>query len=78
VPAKRGDVVCFNIYAIHGSYINQTDRIRRMVRVGYRDPLNKQLAGQSAGRPGVIVSGVRLREAGDKALTEIEVEQLAK
>ena len=30
VPARRGDVVCFNIYTIHGSYINQTDRVRRI------------------------------------------------
>ncbi|MCZ7599913.1 MAG: phytanoyl-CoA dioxygenase family protein [Gammaproteobacteria bacterium] len=42
VPAKRGDVVCFNIYTIHGSYINTTDRVRRMVRAGYRDPENHQ------------------------------------
>jgi phytanoyl-CoA hydroxylase len=61
VPAKRGDVVCFNIYCIHGSYINQTDRVRRMVRVGYRDPLNKQIGGQSLGRPGIMVRGLRVR-----------------
>lgn len=61
VSAKRGDVVCFNIYTIHGSYINQTKKPRRMVRVGYRDPQNRQLAGQSNGRPGVIVWGYRDR-----------------
>lgn len=69
VPAKRGDVVCFNVMTIHGSYINTTDKARRLVRMGYRDPLNKQLAGQSVGRPGIIVSGVRARAGEDAALT---------
>ena len=55
VPAKRGDVVCFSIYTIHGSYINTTDKPRRLVRVGYRDPQNLQTAGQSLGRPGLMV-----------------------
>lgn len=59
VPAKRGDVVCFNIFTIHGSYINQTDRIRRLVRVGYRSPANRQFSGQSAQRPGIMVHGRR-------------------
>jgi phytanoyl-CoA hydroxylase len=36
VPAKRGDVVCFSINTIHGSYMNSTDRPRRLVRMGYR------------------------------------------
>lgn len=70
VPAKRGDVVCFNIHTIHGSYINTTDRIRRMVRVGYRDPDNEQLAGQSVGRPGFMVAGRRLRREGAEMLTQ--------
>jgi hypothetical protein len=61
VPAKRGDVVCFSIYTVHGSYINQTKKPRRMVRVGYRDPQNRQVAGQSLGRPGLIVAGYRER-----------------
>ena len=58
-PAEAGDVVAFSIYTIHGSYINQTDRWRRLVRLGYRDPLNKQLAGQSLGLAGLIVHGTR-------------------
>jgi ectoine hydroxylase-related dioxygenase (phytanoyl-CoA dioxygenase family) len=62
VPAKRGDVVCFNIYTIHGSYINTTREPRRLVRVGYRDPQNHQLAGQSHHRPGLMVAGYRVRE----------------
>ena len=33
VPARRGDVVVFCIHTIHGSRINQSDRIRRMVRI---------------------------------------------
>jgi len=61
VSAKRGDVVCFNIYTVHGSYINTTDRNRRLVRVGYRDPENQQLGGQSASRPGLMVRGERPR-----------------
>ena len=61
VPANRGDVVVFNIHTIHGSRINQTDRMRRMVRVGYRDPGNKQTGGQSHGRPGLMVMGKRAR-----------------
>ena len=68
VPAKRGDVVCFNIYTVHGSYINTTDRVRRMVRVGYRDPENTQIEGQSFGRPGFMVKGIRPRAVGQPVL----------
>jgi len=60
VPAKRGDVVLFNIFCVHGSYINTTDKVRRMVRCGYRDPENVQLGGQSLGRPGIMVRGLRV------------------
>ncbi|MCL5274607.1 MAG: phytanoyl-CoA dioxygenase family protein [Chloroflexi bacterium] len=66
VPARRGDVVCFNINTIHGSYINTTDKARRLVRVGYRNPLNKQYAGQSMGRPGLLVHGYRDRQDGQQ------------
>lgn len=59
MPAKAGDVVAFSIYTVHGSRINSTDRWRRLVRVGYRDPANQQLAGQSLGRAGLVVSGTR-------------------
>jgi hypothetical protein len=55
-------VVLFNIYTIHGSYINTTKQPRRMVRVGYRDPENVQVAGQSLGRPGLLVRGYRVRQ----------------
>lgn len=64
VPASRGDVVVFNIHTIHGSRINQTDRMRRMVRVGYRHPDNEQTGGQSLGRPGLMVAGRRDRKPG--------------
>lgn len=67
VPAKRGDVVLFHLYCIHGSYINQTKDPRRMVRMGYRDPHNDQWTGQSKGRPGLIVHGYRERR-GEEAL----------
>ena len=59
VPAKRGDVVVFQIHTIHGSHINTTDKTRRLVRVGYRDPENVQTGGQSLGRQGLMVRGVR-------------------
>lgn len=64
VPAKRGDVVCFCIHTIHGSHINQTERARRLVRIGYRAPDNSQIAGQSMGRPGLMVSGYRNPQKG--------------
>ncbi len=68
VPAKRGDVVFFSINTVHGSHINQTKKMRRMVRVGYRDPHNDQVAGQSLGRPGLIVHGYRVRRENDELL----------
>lgn len=64
VPAKRGDVVVFCIHTIHGSRINRTNRMRRMVRIGYRDPDNVQTGGQSKGRPGLMVHGRRSRHDG--------------
>lgn len=66
VPAKRGDVVIFCIDTVHGSYINQTKDPRRLVRMGYRDPDNRQIYGQSHGRPGLIVKGYRARHEGDE------------
>lgn len=68
-PAKAGDIVCFNIYTVHGSYINTTDRNRRLVRVGYRDPDNRQIGGQSYGRPGLLVRGSRSRAEGQVPFT---------
>ncbi len=68
VPAKRGDVVCFSIHTVHGSYINRTDKPRRLVRVGYRDPQNLQTAGQSSGRPSIMVLGYRDRQDGQALL----------
>jgi ectoine hydroxylase-related dioxygenase (phytanoyl-CoA dioxygenase family) len=62
-PAEAGDVVAFSIYTIHGSDINRTDRWRRLVRVGYRDPRCKQIGGYALGKPGLMVSGVRPRDA---------------
>lgn len=66
VPAKKGDVVCFNINTIHGSHVNVTDDMRRLVRVGYRHPENEQLAGQSCNRPNLMVWGRRKRNTGDE------------
>ena len=67
VPAKRGDVVVFSYYTVHGSYINQTDRSRRMVRIGYRHPHNVQTTGANGGKSGLMVSGYRERR-GDEPL----------
>lgn len=70
VPAKRGDVVFFSIYTIHGSYINTTRQPRRLVRLGYRDPDNLQVEGQSLGRPGLMVRGYRTRREGQALFGE--------
>jgi len=64
VPAKRGDVVLFNSHAIHGSRINKTNKLRRLIRMGYRDPENAQTEGQSLGRFGLMVRGFRPRSQG--------------
>ena len=64
VPARAGDIVVFNILTIHGSYMNQTDRMRRLVRVGYKHPDNTQIGGQSSGRPNLLVRGRRKRGEG--------------
>lgn len=58
-PAASGDVVAFSIYTVHGSEINRTNRWRRVVRVGYRDPRCRQISGYALGRPGWMVRGVR-------------------
>ena len=69
VPAKRGDVVVFSYYTIHGSYIKQTKRSRRMVRIGYRHPHNKQISQDQMGyEPGIMVSGYRDRRSGENLL----------
>src|SRR4051812_43207697 len=70
VPAWRGDVVCFNIFTVHGSHINTTDRARRLVRIGYKSPANEQLEGQSKGRPSFIVHGRRPYREGDVPLRQ--------
>jgi hypothetical protein len=64
VPARRGDLVCFNINTIHGSHVNVTKEPRRLVRMGYRHPGNAQLSGQSMGRPCLQVGGRRPRAQG--------------
>lgn len=63
-PAEAGDVILFSIYTIHGSNLNRTAQWRRLVRLGYRNPANRQLAGQALGRPGLMVAGVRPKVAG--------------
>jgi ectoine hydroxylase-related dioxygenase (phytanoyl-CoA dioxygenase family) len=77
VPGKKGDVVIFNIYTVHGSHINTTKLPRRLVRIGYRDPDNKQYDGQSIGRPNLMVKGYRNRRKGQELFsTEISTQPL--
>jgi phytanoyl-CoA hydroxylase len=59
VPAKAGDVVVFHLWTVHGSAVNSSGRWRRLVRIGFRDPRNRQEGGQAIGRPGIMVKGVR-------------------
>jgi ectoine hydroxylase-related dioxygenase (phytanoyl-CoA dioxygenase family) len=70
VPAEKGDVVVFNIFTIHGSYVNTTDRNRRLVRVGYKNPDNIQTEGQSKGRSGWMVWGQRDRREGQTQFSQ--------
>jgi hypothetical protein len=70
VPARRGDVVCFNLFTVHGSHINSTNRARRLVRLGYKSPENQQMEGQSKGRPSWIVHGRRPHREGDVPLRQ--------
>jgi len=65
-PAGAGDVVLFSIYTVHGSLLNRTPRIRRLVRFGFRNPANIQVGGQALGRPGLMVLGVRPKIEGVK------------
>ncbi|BAM02854.1 phytanoyl-CoA dioxygenase family protein [Phycisphaera mikurensis] len=65
VPAKAGDLVVFNILTVHGSHVNRTNDMRRLVRVGYKHPLNRQTRGQSAQRPNLMVRGRRPRREGE-------------
>lgn len=57
VPAEAGDVILMSYFTIHGSGLNRTDEMRRLVRTGYRNPDNTQLDGQALGRDGMIVAG---------------------
>jgi phytanoyl-CoA hydroxylase len=66
LPAKAGDVVVFSIWTVHGSNVNHSGRWRRLVRMGYRDPLNMQVGGQAMGRPGIMVQGVRPKIEGQE------------
>lgn len=57
VPAEAGDVILMSYHTIHGSDRNLSDEMRRLVRVGYRNPDNEQFEGQAHGRGGIMVSG---------------------
>ena len=76
-PADAGDVVLFSYQTVHGSALNRTDRWRRLVRVGYRDPDNIQIAGQSVGRPGVIVRGQKRNRGLADPLAQARAAQMA-
>jgi len=66
VPAKAGDMVLFHLWTIHGSAVNNSGNWRRLVRVGFRDPRNVQVAGQALGRPGLNIKGVRPKVEGQE------------
>lgn len=34
-PGKAGDIVCFSVYTVHGSYPNRSDQVRRTARFGF-------------------------------------------
>ena len=57
MPADTGDVVLFSYYTVHGSALNRTSQWRRLVRFGYRDPANAQVAGTAHGRQGPMLCG---------------------
>jgi hypothetical protein len=50
--------------SVHGSALNTSGRWRRLVRVGLRDPRNRQIGGQAIGKPGLLVKGVRPKVEG--------------
>ncbi len=58
MPAKAGDVVVFYLWTVHGSAVKKSDRWRRIVRIGYSHPADRQLGGQAMGRPGIMVKGI--------------------
>ena len=47
VDCEPGDVVIFNIFTIHGSGRNTTDKPRRAVVFRYRNPANRQTVGEN-------------------------------
>ncbi len=66
VPARAGDVIVFTLWTVHGSAVNHSGRWRRLVRMGYRHPANRQTGGQAMGRPGTIARGVRPKIEGQE------------
>ncbi|MCS7224553.1 MAG: phytanoyl-CoA dioxygenase family protein [Armatimonadetes bacterium] len=62
VSAKAGDVIVFTLWTVHGSSVNKSDRWRRIVRLGYRDPRNRQTGGHGFGQRGLMVLGVRPKD----------------
>ncbi|MBI2193518.1 MAG: phytanoyl-CoA dioxygenase family protein [Planctomycetes bacterium] len=59
VAAGAGDLVLFHLCTVHGSDLNRSGQWRRIVRLGYRSPANRQTAGYALGRPGPMVLGRR-------------------
>jgi ectoine hydroxylase-related dioxygenase (phytanoyl-CoA dioxygenase family) len=63
-PAKAGDVLFFNYLTVHGSYVNRSDRPRRLLLIQMRSPLDRPTAqvhvspGQGMLLRGVNPSGV--------------------
>jgi hypothetical protein len=67
VPARAGDVIVFHLLAVHTSLVNRSGRSRRLVRVGFRDPLDRPRGGPAPEQPGLIVYGVHPRGEGFEA-----------
>ncbi|GAB4455941.1 MAG: hypothetical protein OHK0029_12960 [Armatimonadaceae bacterium] len=65
VYCRAGDVVLFNLHTIHGSDVNRSPHLRRLVVARYRDPQNIQQTGINPFGP--MVAGVRPPVAGMKA-----------
>jgi ectoine hydroxylase-related dioxygenase (phytanoyl-CoA dioxygenase family) len=59
VPAKAGDVLIFSYFMVHGSYVNRSDRPRRIVLFQLRSPEDQPLTEQhrSPGQ-GLMLRGI--------------------
>ena len=66
VPARRGDVVCFNINTIHGSYLNTTSGRDGWCAWGTGTRTTSSSAVRRWDAPGVMVVGTKPRRQGQE------------